>query len=306
MSQEELPRRVLVALSFTDDPLDENFGLVPMDKNLITQALWYAQQVGGSLTFLHALEEDDISLPGQSESMHQLLRRVISPLMEEVAARAKHMGVEASYIIRGGDAWNTLLEEVKENDHQLVMTGPRRRDQPFFDHLMHGSTTRRLSRHCPVPVWITRPNNRVEIKRVLVPVDFSKISQAQVEAARQLKSLSGAELILVHFLRYPGEFAASRSPDPEASLRAYRAEVQQKAEARARALLGDDYDDWTVVLSSGELLTVIDDAITSHDVDLVVMGSSARKGLAGLVVGNTAEKVISTVPAPVWVLKHDG
>lgn len=305
MSQEELPRRVLVALSFTDDPLAENFGLVPMDKNLITQALWYAQQVGGSITFLHALEEDDIELPGHKESMHQLQRRIIAPILEEVAARAGHMGVQASYIIRAGDAWNTLLEEVKENDHELVMTGPRRQDQPLLDHLMHGSTTRRLARRAPVPVWITRPNNRVEIKRVLVPVDFSPVSEKQVAAARELATLSDAELILVHFLRYPGEFAASRAADPESELARYREKVRQDAEDKARALLVEDYDDWTVVFNSGELLEVIDDAVSSHDVDLVVMGSVGRRGLAGLVMGNTAEKVICNVQAPVWVLKHE-
>jgi hypothetical protein len=89
MSEVELPRRALVALSFTDDPLDPAFGITPGDKNLITQALWYAQQTGAHLTFLHALEGDDLPLPFRDDSLHALLRQSVAPHLEQVArARA--------------------------------------------------------------------------------------------------------------------------------------------------------------------------------------------------------------------------
>jgi universal stress protein E len=306
MSEVELPRRALVALSFTDDPLDPAFGITPGDKNLITQALWYAQQTGAHLTFLHALEGDDLPLPFRDDSLHALLRQSVAPHLEQVAARARHLGVDAAWALAEGDAWECVLQKVKEDDFNLVMTGPRRQDQPLLDQLMHGSTTRRVSRRCPVPVWITCPMDHVDVRRVLVPTDFSAVGQRQVAVADAFAALTGAERVLVHFLQFPGDFAASRAADPEEAVRAYHDEVRAEAMGKARALLGDAFDQWRVSLLEGDLVEVVQSAIREHEVDLVVMGSVARKGLVGMIVGNTAEKLLSQLRAPLWVLKPEG
>lgn len=47
----------------------------------------------------------------------------------------------------------------------------------------------------------------------------------------------------------------------------------------------------------------IPDFVRAHGVDLVVMGTMGRGGLAGLVIGNTAERVVRALPCSVLVVR---
>jgi universal stress protein E len=46
--------------------------------------------------------------------------------------------------------------------------------------------------------------------------------------------------------------------------------------------------------------------VAKNDIDLLVMGSVARSGLPGLLVGNTAERIVNQVDCSVLVVKPDG
>jgi nucleotide-binding universal stress UspA family protein len=43
-----------------------------------------------------------------------------------------------------------------------------------------------------------------------------------------------------------------------------------------------------------------------HEIDLVVMGTVARSGLSGILIGNTAEKVLGKVRCAVLAIKPAG
>ena len=46
--------------------------------------------------------------------------------------------------------------------------------------------------------------------------------------------------------------------------------------------------------------------VKKEEVDLLVMGSVGRAGLAGVVVGNTAEKILRQVACSILVIKPSG
>lgn len=46
--------------------------------------------------------------------------------------------------------------------------------------------------------------------------------------------------------------------------------------------------------------------IEGHDVDLLVMGTVARAGVAGFITGNTAERLLSHIPCSVIAVKPTG
>ena len=50
---------------------------------------------------------------------------------------------------------------------------------------------------------------------------------------------------------------------------------------------------------------VIADAIEEHDVDLLVMGTIARGGIPGFLLGNTAERLFSQINCSVLAIKPD-
>jgi universal stress protein E len=48
------------------------------------------------------------------------------------------------------------------------------------------------------------------------------------------------------------------------------------------------------------------DHIERHDVELLVMGTVARRGIPGLITGNTAERLLPRIPCSVLAVKPEG
>ncbi|MCG8369996.1 MAG: universal stress protein, partial [Proteobacteria bacterium] len=61
---------------------------------------------------------------------------------------------------------------------------------------------------------------------------------------------------------------------------------------------------WHVV--KGSARQVIPGFVESHDIELLVMGSVARAGIPGFLIGGTAESVLGDVDCSVLTVKPDG
>lgn len=61
-----------------------------------------------------------------------------------------------------------------------------------------------------------------------------------------------------------------------------------------------------VYLLKGEAGEIISDLARSKEVDLIVMGTVSRAGIAGLLIGNTAETVLHRVDCSMLTLKPEG
>ena len=59
-------------------------------------------------------------------------------------------------------------------------------------------------------------------------------------------------------------------------------------------------------LREGMSEAVVKQAITELNVDVLVMGSVARSGIPGLLIGNKAEKLLTTINCTVLTIKPDG
>jgi nucleotide-binding universal stress UspA family protein len=61
-----------------------------------------------------------------------------------------------------------------------------------------------------------------------------------------------------------------------------------------------------IELRQGEPEDVIPEFVVAEGIDLVVMGTVARTGIAGLLIGNTAERLLHRLPCSVLAVKPDG
>jgi universal stress protein A len=138
------------------------------------------------------------------------------------------------------------------------------------------------------------------ITRILVPSDFSESSDAALEYARMLAHRFGASLHLLHVLNEPllaeGLAAEAFMSEPPA-IRAglvddARAHLSQRATGTSSA---------EVVF--GHAATTIVECAARLDVDLIVMGSRGRTGLAHLLLGSVAEAVARTASCPVLTVR---
>jgi nucleotide-binding universal stress UspA family protein len=136
--------------------------------------------------------------------------------------------------------------------------------------------------------------------KILATTDFSSHSNWAVEYAHGLAEMVGAELHVLHVVDDSTgaaiNYGATGVFDPEALC---------NSTEWLRKLLGDQGKLRRVeaVRIGKNVPEKIIDYATSNGIDLVVIASHGRTGLARLWLGSNAEKVVRSSPCPVLVLR---
>lgn len=213
-----------------------------------------------------------------------------------------------------GRPGTALIQEVLRSGHDLLVRshgrGPMTGRRPF------GAIDMELLRQCPCPVWIIAPRSTQHRPwRILAavhanPTDAGEqaLNRTILDWALTLKEFGDAQLTVVQaWTVYGGSLLRSRLPAAE-----YTEFVEAARRAENEALQGvlepcrDRLRDVAVELMPGEAEDAITAFVESHEVDVVVMGTVARSGIAGLVMGNTAERVLLRLCGSVLAVKPPG
>jgi len=147
----------------------------------------------------------------------------------------------------------------------------------------------------------------ITLRNVLVATDFSEPSDAALAYGRALAAHFGATLHVLHVAQniYISTFGAE-------NYAAVAPGLQQQLEDDARRHLDElliDSDKSgpatipAVLTSSSPALAIVDYA-QDHHIDVIVMGTRGRGGLAHLVMGSVAERVVRLAPCPVLTVRH--
>lgn len=134
------------------------------------------------------------------------------------------------------------------------------------------------------------------IKRVLVPCDFSAFSDAAVHQAGELAIACDAELHLLHIVAPPGFLPQAESPADRVLHARQRLDQQLPPHVVVKLRI-----ERAVVCGTPH--RAICDYAREHDIDLIVMGTRGRTGLAELALGSVADKVLRAAPCPVLVVR---
>lgn len=137
---------------------------------------------------------------------------------------------------------------------------------------------------------MTKANNLI-----LVPIDFEPASLKALGMAKDLAARLGGEVVLLHVYQLP----VYTYPGLEPSLMpGFHAEVTAAAE-RAVSSLAQQEGNLRAVLRQGDPATEILAAADELKVSMIVMGTHGRQGLAHLILGSVAEKVLRKSNVPV-------
>jgi universal stress protein E len=206
-----------------------------------------------------------------------------------------------------------LVQEVLRSGHDLLVRARGRdlpTEAPAFDPVdLH------LLRTCPCPVWLVGPHDCSHAPHIVAAVDASSKSAAEQALNRQIVELSqslcearGGSLTVVHAWQPFGEYLLQPRMPPLVF-----ADFMQRAERAAylgtAALVepfGERLRDVHVEVVRGEPPEIISAVAAARQADVIVMGSMSRSGLAGIFLGNTAERVLRRWHGSVLVVKPLG
>jgi universal stress protein A len=140
----------------------------------------------------------------------------------------------------------------------------------------------------------------LKLKSILVPIDFSKISQSALEYAVPLARQFDAKITLLHAIEplpYPVEwtYASMREDFPIGPL-------QEKLKVLAQRAIEPELLK-EVIVRVGTAFEVIANAAWDCEADLIVITTHGHTGLKHVFMGSTAERVVRHAPCPVLVVR---
>jgi nucleotide-binding universal stress UspA family protein len=145
------------------------------------------------------------------------------------------------------------------------------------------------------------------VKRILVPLDFGAPSSEALEYAKTLAASLHAALDLLHVV--PNPYVT----DPVETVTAYRGvnpeffdSLAGDAKSRLEAVLSAGDRKRFEVRSAvriGDPKVEIAEYARAASIDLIVMATHGRTGLAHLFLGSVAERVVRTAPCPVLLVR---
>jgi nucleotide-binding universal stress UspA family protein len=284
---------ILVALDIEEDRIADT------GQAAAAQAYAVARAMQARITFVHVLDvaadirqemlESPDSLPGRHYAL-------VQGLLNGTATAVT--GIQTQTRILFGMHWRALMLEVQRGKYDLVVIGTKRRG--IAGRMLFGSTGNKLLRVCPCPLWVVKARASADAPRLLVAHDLSSVGEAALRIGAALAALNRGELHVLHVLEHPEsrQFLSSVTADA-------------RAERMRAALAAIDAQCHALALDRPPIVRVVDgsadEAILEHvraeGIDLLLMGTVARIGLAALLTGNTAEHVLPWIDCSLLALK---
>jgi len=305
-------RNILVGVDVSQSypPGSNNFSL-PVQEAIRT-SLWLAEKNKAALTFMTSIEVPEgvpysHATAEQPPSVAVSLADTARNLLSQLARDAQAKGISAKTEVACGKGWVEIIHRVRNDEYDLVIVGTR--NSRGVERFLLGSTAQKLLRNCPCPVWVVRPDHATNVSRIMVASDLQPVSAKALELASAIGALVPAEVRVVHAIHYPVDRIWATHVDG-ISTETY----DERARTEAQAILERQVAGLAAAHERIEI-DIIDGAqrvdlailgyIEQHRIDMLVIGTVARGGLPGILIGNTAERLLHSVPCSLLAVKPD-
>jgi nucleotide-binding universal stress UspA family protein len=297
--------------------LDRGPILVPLDgSELAEKALPYAKAVADALrthlVLITVWEGTESSLgetfPSIALDISKSAQEHFTRYLDEVRGRAS-LGSETRTIVRPGDAAEEILKAITEVDARAVAIATHGRSG--ITRWIYGSTAGHLLRNANVPVLAAGPNalersDHPSLKHIMTPLDGAEMSEQALPVTAKLARALGAKVSLVRSVNwavqsYPYSLPDAYVPQLDTELEEGAKAYLRKQEERIRA----DVPDIAAYAVRGAVADGLIEFEEQKDVDLVVMTTNARTGIARAALGSTADRLLQG-RAPVLLIRPEG
>ena len=297
--------------------LDINHILVVLDSDhneqpAFDRALALASSVKASITILgscyEAYCEESSSL--ELETKNRIKTALINNCqlwIDSFVSEAKKKGIEISTEVHWQkNLHNAVMASMIKSDFDLVIKGTK--PHSIVDRIFTHSDWN-LLRHCQAPVLLVKSSKPWANNRILASIDATShdeghklINENILDFAEHLADHLATDLHLVN--SYPMvALAFAMVPEVTApdDIQNYITK-QHKVECEYYAKKYNINDDH-IHITEGDPDDVVEIMAKEIEADLVVIGSVAREGLSGVLLGNTAERIVDRVSCDVLVIK---
>ncbi|MEJ2108727.1 MAG: universal stress protein [Acidobacteriota bacterium] len=235
-----------------------------------------------------------------------------SRLRQMVDALASQ-GIEADFSVVSGNPAEEITREVMHNGYDIVVKtaqgAANHKEQGFFS-----TTAIQLMRVCPCAVCIVDPVEISRFKRILVAVDPQSedperhaLNRKIMEMGLSLAEREEAQIDIIASWSAFGESILDVRMSEE-DIQSYIATNREEAQKNLDRVLEEfngRIDPKCLHIEHGDLDRIVLDFTEKNPVDILVIGTVARQGISGMLMGNVAEKVLHKIRCGVLAVKPD-
>jgi len=288
-------RNILVAVHDNDDAV-----------YTLEKALRIAAASGAAVHVVRVIYEGIADLGAAAvdatRDLKSFMLEAAETLLEEMVERARREYPNLETVtLWNPRVWEGILHAAERADADVILKGAT-------VHKGLGATVRtpddwNLLRHATVPVMLVKPDAWPAEPVVLCALDVfddrhGDLNRHLLQTAQGCAALLGGALDVV--VAYPlfepwvGELGGLRSYDElrqgvEAEIRERTVVLADEAGVSYRRLIADE----------GHAVQVLSRLVEDDAAQLVVIGTHARAGIQGVLLGNTSERLLHAVPADV-------
>ncbi len=261
-----------------------------------------------------SVSTNDVHLQSSLKKLQASLMRdrglALDKLISTLPAH-RSKAVTVKKLVVTGKGYLEIIKLVVSEKFDLVIKAVNARSA--ITAALFGDNDIRLLHFCPCPVLILKPGRRKKLRNILAAVDpategkaGADLNAAILGTAMSVAEVEMADLHVLHVWELPFEdFTESKMG--KSTLKLLSQSLKADAEKKLSELVGG----YTQVplyesLRKGKPHKVIPKFVGENDIDLLLMGTVARSGVPGFLVGNTAEKILNQVDCSVLALKPKG
>ncbi len=281
----------------------------------IARAVTLAESNLAELTFI------DVSPPTADRQQAAAVLDNRRAILESLTEPHRHR-LNIKLEVRMGTVFLEVIRAVLRNGHDLVVKAA---ENPDFLKRLFGSDDMHLLRKCPCPVWLMKMPEKSKYDCIVAAVDLDLLRPAaeqdlNLDILELAGSLALSESASLHLVHAWGAFAeGALLARSEGRTDAATTHVEQEYMNRQKLLfaLGERLRQQLGAEAYNRLLPrfhlpkgspqkMLPAVAEELRADLVVMGTVVRTGIAGFIIGNTAEAILNQLTCSVLAIKPAG
>lgn len=286
-------REILIALDLSST-----------DDNLIKYGLSVANVVDAEeVIFMHVAKDTDLTQVAEDEDGNRV---TLKEKYEHQINKTINSYLKLSPNVRtiteviAGDPLTVMLQASKEQKVDLIIVGRKSVGEGS------GKVSRSLTRRALCSVLSVPFNAKAELKRVILPIDYSEFSRMAIEKAISFaKMRPDIEIICLNIYTLPqGYLSSGKSEDEFADIMRKNSEKRFNHFMKQFDLEGVNINPYFQLDTNNFFAKIIFNVALVNDADLIIIGSRGRTTMAAAFLGSTTEKLLKqNISIPTMILK---
>lgn len=232
------------------------------------------------ITFLHVIKsgesvEDLVELFPEIKDTSDIDKIIHDELREEIDHYFGDSKIETELIIREGYPTDEIISAMRSTSPDLTIVGKK------SDYTGKGVIPRKIMKYVPSSVLFVPENSRYQLKKVLVPTDFSEQSATAIKKSLELTSDKKGTVTAQHIYNYPARFFPYMQ-DEEEEEKMENHLNEKKDEFIKNYSISNDVDFVFSLNIEGTKMDQIYDQIVRDQSDMIVAASKADKRIPSI------------------------